>query len=107
VTEHRTERLGVEAFQALFDRCSNWGRWGPDDERGTLNLITPEHRVRAAGLVREGFTVSCAPVMRSTGYMAVDALSRVRPPAVSVRRAAYPAAIRSHRAALPDLGCQV
>ena len=43
-------RLSTEAFQALFDRCSNWGRWGPDDERGTLNLITPDHRVRAAGL---------------------------------------------------------
>ena len=53
-------RLSAEAFQALFDRCSNWGRWGPDDERGTLNLITPEHRVRAAGLVREGHTVSCS-----------------------------------------------
>ncbi|MCC6177497.1 MAG: cyclase family protein [Chloroflexi bacterium] len=53
-------RLGVEAFQALFDRCTNWGRWGADDERGTLNLIAPEHRIRAAGLVREGVSVSCA-----------------------------------------------
>ena len=53
-------RLSTEEFQALFERCSNWGRWGPDDERGTLNLITPELRVRAAGLVREGYTVSCA-----------------------------------------------
>jgi len=60
VTEHQGERLGVEAFQALFDGCSNWGRWGADDERGTLNLITPEHRIRAAGLVRDGITVSCA-----------------------------------------------
>jgi kynurenine formamidase len=60
VTQSTREHLGVEAFQALFDRCSNWGRWGPDDERGTLNLITPEHRIRAAGLVREGTTVSCA-----------------------------------------------
>jgi kynurenine formamidase len=38
---------------------SNWGRWGDDDQLGTLNLITPEARVRAAGLVREGFTVPC------------------------------------------------
>ena len=60
MTEQQTERLGVEDFQALFDRCSNWGRWGADDERGTLNLITPEHRVRAARLVRDGVTVSCA-----------------------------------------------
>jgi kynurenine formamidase len=52
--------LGVEEFQALFDQCSNWGRWGPEDERGTLNLITSESRVRAAGLVREGVSISCA-----------------------------------------------
>ena len=49
-----------EGFQALFDRCSNWGRWGSDDERGTLNLITPERTARAARLVQEGVTISCA-----------------------------------------------
>jgi kynurenine formamidase len=54
------ETMPAEDFQALFDRCSNWGRWGADDERGTLNLITPDVRVRAAGLVQDGVTVSCA-----------------------------------------------
>ena len=39
---------------------SNWGRWGPDDQLGTLNLVTPAQRVAAAALVREGITVSCA-----------------------------------------------
>ncbi|MBV9597983.1 MAG: cyclase family protein [Chloroflexi bacterium] len=39
---------------------SNWGRWGTDDERGTLNLITPGKRLQAASLVREGLIVSCA-----------------------------------------------
>src|SRR5262249_3209852 len=39
---------------------SNWGRWGKDDEIGTLNLITPEKRKQAAGLVKEGFSVSLA-----------------------------------------------
>ena len=24
-------------------RTSNWGRWGVDDQRGTLNMLTPEH----------------------------------------------------------------
>ena len=43
-----------------FDTLSNWGRWGPDDQLGTLNLITPEVRRRAASLVTEGITVSCA-----------------------------------------------
>lgn len=39
---------------------SNWGRWGKDDERGALNLITPAKRKQAAALVKEGFTVSLA-----------------------------------------------
>lgn len=43
-----------------FDSCSNWGRWGADDELGTLNHLTPEHRRRAAALVAEGVSVSCA-----------------------------------------------
>jgi hypothetical protein len=50
------------AAQALdhIDGLKNWGPWGPDDQRGTLNLTRPEHRVAAAQLVTEGRTVSCA-----------------------------------------------
>ena len=43
-----------------FDQLSNWGRWGDDDELGTLNHITPEKRRAAAALVTEGLSVSCA-----------------------------------------------
>lgn len=43
-----------------FDTLSNWGRWGRDDELGTLNHISPAARIAAAGLVRTGVTVSCA-----------------------------------------------
>ena len=39
---------------------SNWGRWGQDDQIGALNLITPAKRKQAAGLVKEGFSVSMA-----------------------------------------------
>jgi kynurenine formamidase len=39
---------------------TNWGRWGPNDEIGALNLITPEKRRQAAALVKEGVTVSLA-----------------------------------------------
>jgi kynurenine formamidase len=38
----------------------NWGRWGEDDRCGTLNTITPELVVRAAGLVTQGKTFSLA-----------------------------------------------
>jgi kynurenine formamidase len=43
-----------------YKSLSNWGRWGADDEQGTLNLITPAKRLQAAALVREGIVVSCA-----------------------------------------------
>lgn len=40
----------------------NWGRWGADDQKGAINLITPEKRVAATGLVRDGRTVSVSRV---------------------------------------------
>jgi kynurenine formamidase len=43
-----------------FDTLSNWGRWGDDDERGTLNHITDDVRLTAARAVRHGRSVSCA-----------------------------------------------
>ena len=52
--------LTLAGFRALMEGVSNWGRWGDDDQRGTLNLITPETTKRAIGLVQEGVSVSCA-----------------------------------------------
>jgi kynurenine formamidase len=43
-----------ENFRLAGARLRNWGRWGDEDERGTVNLITPERLVAAAGLVRSG-----------------------------------------------------
>ncbi|MEV7970943.1 cyclase family protein [Sphaerisporangium sp. NPDC088356] len=43
---------------ALAKRLSNWGRWGEEDEIGTLNHATPERVVNAAGLVRTGEVIS-------------------------------------------------
>ncbi|MEX2584517.1 MAG: cyclase family protein [Gemmatimonadota bacterium] len=40
------------------EELSNWGRWGPADQRGTLNLITPEKAVAASRLVQEGVSVT-------------------------------------------------
>ena len=55
---------GREVTQSDVERwkqeLTNWGRWGADDEIGTLNLITPEKRRQAAALVREGVSVSLA-----------------------------------------------
>jgi len=44
----------------MLDTLSNWGRWGADDQLGTVNFIAPAQRKRAAALVRDGVPVSCA-----------------------------------------------
>jgi kynurenine formamidase len=49
-----------DELDTLFDEVSNAGRWGANDELGTLNYITPEKRVAAARLVREGRALSIA-----------------------------------------------
>jgi hypothetical protein len=50
----------VAEFDTLFQQIKNWGRWGPDDQLGTVNLITPAKRKQAAALVKTGETVSLA-----------------------------------------------
>ena len=56
-----TESEVLEYFTTL----SNWGRWGENDQLGTLNLITPQKRVQAARLVQQGIAVGCSrPVTR-------------------------------------------
>jgi kynurenine formamidase len=52
--------LSLAAFEQLFEEVKNWGRWGPDDDRGALNYITPERTRAASALVRSGRTVSLA-----------------------------------------------
>ncbi|MGI8682888.1 MAG: cyclase family protein [Mycobacteriales bacterium] len=53
-----------EELDGLFMRVSNVGRWGADDELGTLNFITPHKRRSAAALVQDGKVVSMAHPLR-------------------------------------------
>lgn len=50
----------IAEFEAIFKQVSNWGRWGKDDEVGTMNLVTDAKRKQAAGLVKIGKAVSLA-----------------------------------------------
>jgi kynurenine formamidase len=56
-TSHAVSSAEYERWKK---ELSNWGRWGKDDQIGALNLITPAKRKQAAGLVKEGFSVSMA-----------------------------------------------
>ncbi|WP_189338406.1 cyclase family protein [Sphingobium sp. SCG-1] len=61
-------------LDALFEKVCNWGRWGDDDERGTLNHIGPDEVAHAATLVTVGRTVSM-----SRGFPTVPSIENPRP----------------------------
>lgn len=54
------EKVAPEAFERWMSELSNWGRWGDEDQLGTINLITASKRRQAAALVTEGIVVSLA-----------------------------------------------
>lgn len=54
-------------FRRAADDVRNWGRWGDDDEIGTLNFITSDKVAEAAGLVRKGRVISLGGDFGSSG----------------------------------------
>ena len=54
-TQDRAVLVTPQRITQWESELSNWGRWGPDDQRGTLNLITPEKRAAAVRLARHNF----------------------------------------------------
>jgi len=60
--------VSLAEFDRLYESVKNWGLWGPDDDRGTLNYITPDKVAAAAALVRNGRSVSMAiPINKAAG----------------------------------------
>ena len=57
--DDRAPRNAAE-FDTLFQQVKNWGRWGPDDQLGSVNLITAAKRKQALALAKSGVTVSLA-----------------------------------------------
>ena len=84
-TETETETAGpvypamttLADYQRAMEELSNWGRWGPEDELGASNLITPVKRRAAAALVTEGLSVSLAhDVVQESALDATTILNR-------------------------------
>ena len=46
--------MSEEALRKIALSVRNWGKWGPDDEIGTLNYITPERIAAACRLATTG-----------------------------------------------------
>ena len=48
----------AEEFDRLFQQVKNWGRWGAEDQLGSINLITAAKRKQALSFAKTGQTVS-------------------------------------------------
>ena len=48
---HAHDKSDPSIGHLLQDSPKNWGKWGPDDEVGCLNYLTPEVVVQAAGSI--------------------------------------------------------
>jgi hypothetical protein len=57
-TQEESIKVTLETLAGWEQELSNWGRWGPDDQRGTLNLITAAKTKQAASLVLSGESVT-------------------------------------------------
>lgn len=67
-------------FHELAKKVNNWGRWGPDDEIGTINYVTPDVRRAAAECVRTGKAFSLAlPLSQVEGIQTGVIPGRVNP----------------------------
>src|SRR6202035_2900363 len=61
------DQVTLQDIQAASERLKNWGRWGAEDEAGTLNNISPQDIINAARLIRKGKVFSLALNFDSNG----------------------------------------
>ena len=78
------KRYDINFVKELAYKLRRWGKWGPDDEIGSVNFITPAKVIRAASLVRQGKVFSLAIPFDSSGPQKGD-LGRVNPIHVMLR----------------------
>src|SRR5437870_12502667 len=60
-------KVGKQAIAEATQKLKNWGRWGKDDQIGTLNHLTPEDIVKAASLIRSGKVFALGIPLDRTG----------------------------------------
>ena len=62
-----SKKITRQDLRDAAEKYKNWGKWGPDDEIGTLNYTTPADIIGAAQLVRKGKVISLALNFDHTG----------------------------------------
>jgi hypothetical protein len=82
-------KLTRQDLREAAETYKNWGKWGPNDEIGTLNYTRPEDIVAAAALVRKGKVISLALNFDQHGPQGAKsnypALGRINPLHVMLR----------------------
>lgn len=68
-----------ETLREVADRVRNWGRWGDDDQVGTLNLIDPAAVLRGAACVTDGKRFRLAVDLRRDGIQCGQPANRINP----------------------------
>ena len=64
-----TPLIAIESdsdLERALPALSNWGRWGNEDQLGTLNYMTPQTKLAAVALIRTGRVVPFAREISST-----------------------------------------
>ena len=68
-----------EEFHEIARKVRNWGRWGDDDEIGTMNLITDDVVRRGVAAVRTGHRFSLALPLSGDGPQIGTVPGRINP----------------------------
>ena len=83
------KKLTRQDLAEAAEKYRNWGKWGTDDEIGTLNYTSPEDIVAAARLVKKGKVISLALNYDEKGPQGAKsnypALGRINPLHVMLR----------------------
>src|SRR6266702_2921675 len=66
-TRQMNIKVGKQAIAEATEKLKNWGRWGKDDQIGTLNHVTSEDIVKAARLIRTGKVFALGIPLDSNG----------------------------------------
>jgi hypothetical protein len=61
------KQITRDDLRVAAEKYKNWGKWGPDDEIGTLNYTSANDIVEAAKLVNQGKVISLALNFDSNG----------------------------------------
>ena len=62
-----TRKVTRQDLSDAAEKYKNWGKWGPDDEIGTLNFTQPDDIIAAAKLIKKGKVISLALNFDATG----------------------------------------